>query len=313
MLRKPVTVWALADGRPGHWNQVCGLVDALSRRVLVKDIAITAPTRLQSTLDLFSRRWREADKLPSPDFIIGAGHATHLPMLLARNSRGGRAIVLMKPTFPTSMFDLCLIPDVQARRSQMNVIATRGALNRMRPDPQRDPDLGMILVGGPSRHVLWDSQSVIDQIYAVCSQAGDMHWTITTSRRTPDRLLRGVREMGLLNVTVVDGRTTESGWLPSMLCKASAAWVSIDSVSMVYEALTAGCSVGLIDVLMKRDRGKLARNLNGLIERGDVSTLSQWRQSGSLQSPKVLFCEADRCADEIVARFLPPMASSNAA
>lgn len=313
MSRKPVTVWALADGRPGHWNQVCGLVEALSRRVLVKDIAVTAPSRLQSTLDLFSRRWKGTDELPTPDFIVGAGHATHLPMLLARNSRGGRAIVLMKPTFPANMFDLCLVPDVQVRTSQSNVIATRGALNRMRPAIDRDPDKGMILVGGPSRHVLWDSQHVIDQIYTVCCRAGDVHWTITTSRRTPERLLRGLQEMGLLNVTVVDGKTTEPDWLPKQLCRSTVAWASIDSVSMIYEALTAGCDVGLVDVLLKRDTGKLGRNLNRLIERHDVTTFEQWKQVGALQTPTVPFQEADRCAEQVVARFLKPAESARAA
>ncbi len=304
MPHQPVTIWAIADGRPGHWNQVLGLVEALARRVVVHDVAITAPSRLQSATDLLARRWRATDSLPDPDLIIGAGHATHVPMLIARTSRGGNAIVLMRPTFPVSMFDLCFIPESQVRGEHPAVVPTRGAINRMRPAVERDSDSGMVLVGGPSRHVRWDDQHVLDQIFEVCSRRGDMHWTITTSRRTPEGLLRGLHQLGLLNVTLVDGRSTDSNWLPTQLARTTETWATIDSVSMVFESLTAGCAVGLLDVPLRKKNGKLARNLQNLIARGDVTAIDTWRATGTVNSPSEPLLEADRCADEIIRRFL---------
>lgn len=303
----PITIWAIADGRPGHWNQVRGLVEALARRVMVRDIAIPAPSRLQSSTDLLQRRWKATDHYPDPDFIIGAGHATHLPMLIARTSRGGRAVVLMRPTFPTNMFDLCLIPETQVRKPQSNIVGTRGAINRIRPARNADLDAGLILIGGPSRHVRWRDKPVLEQVFEVCTRSGDMHWQISTSRRTPPELLHSLYELGLLNATIVDGRKTGPEWVPEQLSRCGAAWVTSDSVSMVYESLTAGASVGLLTLPMRKQNGKIARSITELKDRGDIMLFEDWQATYELNSPAGEFREADRCAEQMLARFFHPL------
>lgn len=305
----PPVIWAIADGRPGHWNQVRGIVEAIERRMLINDYAITAPSRLQSVIDAASGRWSATSELPSPDLILGAGHATHLPMLLARRSRGGRCVVIMRPTFPTHWFDLCLLPDIHRCAPGPHIMLTRGAVNRIKRSDQADPDAGLILVGGPSRHVRWDGASVAEQIFQVCSAMGDTHWTISTSRRTPQEMLYLLQNMGLLNTTIVDGCSTSSNWLPAQLSRSAVAWVTADSVSMVYEALTSGARVGVLKVPLRRSTGKLARSLDSLSAAGDVTLFEDWTRSGQILSSTSVFAEADRCAAEIVRRFLrPPLA-----
>ncbi|MFH4347311.1 ELM1/GtrOC1 family putative glycosyltransferase, partial [Acinetobacter baumannii] len=45
------------------------------------------------------------------------------------------------------------------------------------------------------------------------------------------------------------------GWIFEEMQKAEAVWVTEDSVSMIYEALTAGCRVGVIAMdRLKQDR-----------------------------------------------------------
>ena len=46
--------------------------------------------------------------------------------------------------------------------------------------------------------------------------------------------------------------STDSDWLPARLSEAGEVWVSEDSVSMIYEVLTAGAQLGLLKV----QRGK---------------------------------------------------------
>ena len=300
---EPITIWAIADGRQGHWNQVRGLIEALARRVMVRDIAIPAPTRLTSLSHVATRRWPTTDPFPDPDLIIGAGHSTHLPMLVARTSRGGRAIVLLKPSAPLNMFDLCLIPDVQVQQERPNVVATRGAISRIRPSANLDPDEGIVLIGGPSKHCRWQTEGVAKQIFEVCSQAGDIHWQVSTSRRTPLDMLDALRRLGLLNVTIVDGRKTDEAWLPEQLARCGTAWVTSDSVSMIYECLTAGSRVGLLHVPLRNARGKMGRILDGLIERRELTQFGNWRRTNEMVSPKSALNEADRCADEILRRF----------
>ena len=71
--------------------------------------------------------------LPTPDLLLGAGHHTHLSLLAARRIRGGKVVVLMRPSLPPGLFDLCLIPEHDAPPARPNVLATRGALNRIQP------------------------------------------------------------------------------------------------------------------------------------------------------------------------------------
>ena len=48
---------------------------------------------------------------------------------------------------------------------------------------------------------------------------------------------------------------TPQGWIFEEMQKAEAVWVTEDSVSMIYEALTAGCRVGVIAMdRLKQDR-----------------------------------------------------------
>ena len=67
---------------------------------------------------------------------------------------------------------------------------------------------------------------------------------LTTSRRTPPGWLAYLRqhlEPGLLRrLSLHDWRGLEPDWLVQRLPLADSVWVSEDSVSMVYEALTAG-------------------------------------------------------------------------
>ncbi len=71
--------------------------------------------------------------------------------------------------------------------------------------------------------------------------------------------------------------------------KAEAVWVTEDSVSMIYEALTAGCKVGLIQIdRVKEDR--ITRSVQHLI---DQKLVSNARQISELYSTTA-FKEAER-------------------
>ena len=81
-------------------------------------------------------------------------------MLNARRVRGGKVVVLMKPSLPAAWFDLCVIPAHDRPRRADNILVTRGVLNRVRHDGCKDARAGLILVGGPSAHVTWSGAAV---------------------------------------------------------------------------------------------------------------------------------------------------------
>ena len=88
-------------------------------------------------------------------------------------------------------------------------------------------------------------------------------------------------------------------WLVETLARAEQAWVSADSVAMLYEALSAGARLGVIDVPVKR-RDRISAIAPALIARG-------WAAAVGEEPPAaVMLDEAGRCAEAILMRWPSP-------
>lgn len=297
-------VWRFLDGRPGHENQTIGLSDAIARQVECEFVDIHVPRDERGIRFLLSHEFRRLRVFRGPDVLIGAGHATHVPMLMARLRHGGLATVIMKPTIPMIFFDLCLVPvHDEAGGGKKNVVPIEGALNRMRPASQRDARKGVILIGGPSRHFGWNDQTVLQQVAQICERSF-LDWTIVTSDRTPPDFLKQCRRLmsGCRSVSIVEPFQNGRSWLPALLSTASTVWATCDSMSMIYESLTCGASLGLIELKALRD-GRIVRNIQRLAVLGFVTRWSDWIEGSPLPRGGRPLCEADRCASVILDRL----------
>ena len=88
---------------------------------------------------------------------------------------------------------------------------------------------------------------------------------------------------------------TPQGWIFEEMQKAEAVWVTEDSVSMIYEALTAGCRVGVIQIdRLKKDR--ITQSVDSLMQKNLISQSAGMMQ---LAAPTV-FKEAERVASIMV-------------
>lgn len=297
-----MVIWAFTDGKAGHENQTRGLLEAFQRKMATDVRWIKVPPYSSVLTNLMTKRFLPGAALPSPDYLVGAGHRTHLPMIAARRARGGKSIVLMKPSLPRVWFDLCVTPE-HDQVGGGNILSTRGALNVMQPG-EKHARTGLILVGGPSRHHGWREKELIAQVVAIVQREATTQWTLTTSRRTPPSTTARLAEIKAKNLTVVPVRDTGPGWLPEQLARASVAWVSEDSVSMVYEALTAGCATGLLAVpARRRARKKLQQGIEGLARDGLVTRYAQWQAGATLAAPAQPFNEATRVAAWILDKW----------
>lgn len=294
-----LVLWRFTDGKPGHEKQSLGLRDALGRAAHVRCIDIPATGGWANLWRWASGRFPAGRGLPAPDLLIGAGHATHLPLLAARRAYGGRAVVLMRPSLPVALFDLCLIPAHDAPVAHPGVVTTLGALNNLTARGGHSPQRGLILVGGPSAHFQWDSGEVARQVEELARARADMSWTLTTSRRTPGDFLAALRGEG---IGIHPAEATPPGWLEARLGEAGEAWVTPDSVSMVYEALTAGCRVGLFS-LAPSPGSRVARGVLDLRARGYVTDFRQTAGAPAAGAPPLN--EAERCARLILERWFP--------
>jgi len=291
-------IWRFSDNKAGHDSQSSGLVAELSQRLTVNEYVLRAEAGFKPFCAWALRRYAPGAALPAPDLLVGAGHATHPHLLAARRCYGGRSVVLMKPSLPCAWFDLCLVPQHDRVKPADNVFTTRGVVNTIRPGGRHDDATGLIVLGGPSRHFIWNNETMRQQVEQLLRQRPRARWWLTTSRRTPAALLERLgRQPGL---RCVSAAATEPGWLATRLAEAGEVWVSRDSMSMVYEALTSGARVGLLEVA-GRGNNRVSAAVDQLVGEGLVGAPGCWQSPP--QSVQRLH-EASRCADWIVKQWL---------
>ena len=176
-------------------------------------------------------------------------------------------------------------------------MVTEGALNRIRPSASRNAQKGLLLIGGVSRHFDWDSDAVQVQIKGILARAPETHWTLTTSRRTPADFLSGLPQYP--NLYIVPHTETSSDWLPSQLGQSGTVWITPDSASMVFEALTAGADVGVFD-LPVNPKSRVGWAIAHLADAERITRFVRWAAHGKLHPNLHPLAEADRCADWIL-------------
>ncbi|MDF2446271.1 MAG: hypothetical protein K0S46_1507 [Moraxellaceae bacterium] len=299
-MSQPLVIWRLTDGKPGHMQQTLGLVRALADRTRCETIDIDVSSRSVGLLDLVLGRFRPGFAKKRPDLLIGAGHGTHLALLAARRTAGGRIVALMKPSLPLPLFDFVVVPEHDGVAPVANVISTLGVLNPMRAGHKK-PDSLLFLIGGPSKHVEWSDAVILEQVQAiVAALKPGTAWRITDSRRTPGSLAPELHRRYGERFQPFD--ECPPGWLAERLAGTETVWVSEDSVSMVYEALTAGCRVGLLEVPKAAKPSRVIRGVAQLVAEKRVTAFAEWRDTQEMR-PALHFNEAERVAGILLERL----------
>ena len=300
MPNTPLIIWCFTDGKPGHEKQSQGLIQGLQSYTTVRVETIALHGALFQRLRQSQATCTSLSKNSTPHLLIGAGHTTHLPLLRARQKNGGNSVVLMRPSLPSRCFDFVLIPKHDQPKKRPFIIPTEGALAPVKIS-SKQADKGIILIGGPEKRNIWDNDNAWRQIKSVCSAQRDIHWQLSTSRRTPEDFI----DLGgkISNLEIIDWRNTTPNWLVDQLAEASCCWVSQDSVSMLYEALSAQCAVGVIELRRKKGEDKISRNLERLVAEKYLTPFSDWDQNKTLPPGKLRLAEHLRCAKIILDRI----------
>lgn len=301
-----IILWRFVDGKPGHDNQSLGLSRALAERIPIQEHILQVPTQPHYLINWLIGRLPDGDHLPAPQLILGAGHATHYPMLRTRKKHGGKIITMMRPSLPLRWFDLCILPEHDYKTDrETNTFITRGAINAIQRAPDPCTDQGIFLIGGPSNHYHWDNKQILKQIAKTIQTSPDILWSLTTSRRTPENFIQQleqlVREIPQ-GLAIFPHQQTDRNWLAQQLHECATVYVSTDSVSMIYEALTAGAKVGLLELKAKMN-DRVAQSIQGLVDDGWI----QLNQPSTLPTQSMIpeeFNEATRCARWIDKQWL---------
>ena len=296
-------VWRFVDGKPGHEKQSTGLLQALAdlTPLAVYEFDMRFKALLWRQLRGYLRQGPV--DIPRPDLIVGVGHRTHLPMLMARTVCGGRSIVLMKPTLPHRLFDLIFVPRHDRYRRKGNLVETRGVICPSY-SASKNPNKGLILLGGINRHFEWSNDHVAQQVAAIACASPDIRWDVCDSRRTPGDLAAALPPTD--NLVYRSWQATPTNFLETAMRDAASVWVTSDSASMLYESLSVRAYVGVIALKSRRvgRDNKHARGIARLLSQGHVfSTNDGFRLQDRLLPPH-FFPENRRCAKIVADRFV---------
>ena len=165
------------------------------------------------------------------------------------------------------------------------MILSQGALNPIVNENRHQKNRILIALGGSSKRHQWNDQKVLQAIQQIIEHNDQAEIVLTTSRRTPKEFFQHLQSQPYLQqIQVFPVEKTPQGWIFEEMQKAEAVWVTEDSVSMIYEALTAGC---------KEDR--ITRSVEQMLEQSLISTHVVMNQLPKLLSLQ----EAQRIADQL--------------
>jgi len=325
-----MNICIISDGKIGHLSQTRGLAQAL-----IEQAHALAPESLQHCLEwevqplnLFQKITYKGEAFPAGipakiDLVLCAGHSTHIAALRLAKRYGSLCFVCMSPSLPLFLFDLAIIPqhdlkpqpsstceeNKPAKRSKKQaapasnkrIFPSYGALNPIRAAVDIEKKHSLILIGGPSKEYAWNGEAILAQLEQISAKS-NIPLLLSNSRRTPENFLEEIAQR-CPNIQIEAVENTPRGWLAQKLQEAQSTWVTQDSVSMIYEALSSGAPVGILAMERKSaEKSRVARGLDILISERRVQPFAQWEENQQLHPAQALQ-EAQRAALYILEHF----------
>lgn len=249
----------VSDGKAGHRSQAVGLYKAMQRisniEVTFQEISIQQLPIFTLLKGILSHQLALFEK--KPDYIFGVGsHTQSRVLLLGKVYPQAKTVILMKPNFPLSWFDYAIIPQHDGVPESKHVITTQGALNPIVNEQRHQANRILMALGGSSKRHQWNEEKVLEAIQKIVQHNPQAEMILTTSRRTPKEFLGNLATQPYADrLQIFPVEDTPQGWIFEQMQQAEAVWVTEDSVSMIFETLTAGCNVGIIAIdRLKSDR-----------------------------------------------------------
>lgn len=308
-----MNITVFLDGSPGHEKQSQAILQSLQEfeEVTIQEIKLEKTSFLDKVvglirLVLFPDGGCRYD-VESAQILLGTGTTTHIPMLSCKKKYSLPAVVCMAPDFYLrKQFDLCFVPRHDGLTEQSHIFLTDGPPVLAPADLPEDESRGLILIGGiDSSSHYWESSQLVEYIEKITTEEHGKKWNVSSSPRTPGETCEKLKRLAekTQNIEFFDYHETPQGWVEQQYAESSVVWVTVDSMSMVYEALTAGCRVGLLPLRWKNESNKFRKSMDLLVSRRLAVWYQDWEKGRGDWNLGQRFNEAKRCADEIRARW----------
>jgi mitochondrial fission protein ELM1 len=148
---------------------------------------------------------------------------------------------------------------------------------------------------------------LLEQVRTILERETSVAWTASSSPRTPQETIDAIENLARNtgNFRFYRAGDTPAGWIEEQYKEHAAVWVTADSISMIFEAITAGCRVGILPVEWTHVQGKFKRCVDHLIENRWVTPFESWTAGSEAMIAGRRLDEAARCANEILRRWWP--------
>ena len=259
-------IWRFLDGKAGHDKQSLALVQSLKNQVKCRTFDINVQSQRNPILNIIFKNYKFPEGITKPDIAIGAGHKTHLHLLAIKRCFGTKIVVIMKPSLPLKLFDLCVIPKHDGVKSGSNIFITNFPLVNFNLNKKKKENMALFLIGGPSKHFYWDSKIVLEQIKNISKQFKFKKLLITTSRRTPIDFINEFNKLKIKNIKLYEHTKIINDWLDKNIIKVKNIWVTNDSYSMLIEAIASGAYTDILELKTKQG-SSLSREINAIKKR----------------------------------------------
>lgn len=263
----PLKVLLLSDGRPGHYHLAEGVLAAAARlrpveieRVEIRrrrwapgrSLAALARSRVSPKLLLRLGYGLKASQIPAADFIVSAGGDT-----LAANLAAARVLGVPNVFYGALRYfapeDFALILNSHPRHAHRlrHVVTLKpsGADPDTMPalrNPARSgqgPSVAGLLIGGGTETIVYEPEDwalLVGFLKRLSTEHGT-RWIVSNSRRTPraasDAFSALAAEPEGPILAFIDVRTEGAGTLGDLFAKSEAILCTVDSSSMVSEAV----------------------------------------------------------------------------
>jgi len=259
-------IWRFRDGKAGHDKQSLALVQSLKNQVKCRTFDINVQSQRNPILNIIFKNYKLPEGITKPDIAIGAGHKTHLHLLALKRCFGTKIVVIMKPSLPLKLFDLCVIPKHDDVKSGSNIFITNFPLVNFNLNKKKKENTALFLIGGPSKHFYWDSKIVLEQIKNISKKFKFKKLLITTSRRTPIDFINEFNKLKIKNIKLYEHTKIINDWLDKNIIKVKNIWVTNDSYSMLIEAIASGAYTDILELKTKQG-SSLSREINAIKKR----------------------------------------------
>lgn len=311
---KYLKLGAFFDGRPGHEKQTVGIVTSLQQKISIELVTINvsrkiAPLQVLDVVRYYAAPSREKyPDLADCNLLIGTGTHTHLPMLDVKKVHGLPVVTCMSPaSYLQNRFDLIFSPQHDRPEKAANIVETVGPPNPNCDTGRHEDDRVLLLCGGsdPKSHS-WNSDEIVACFEKLVQHGPSRKYILSSSPRTPVETVLQLISLAdqYDNIDFHDFANTPRGWVEKQYERCAQVWVTADSISMVYEALSSGCRVGIVPVRWRRHDSKFSRSVQYLMKTGRVVDVEDYLYSNHTWRSHEALNEAGRCADEILKRFL---------